>query len=128
MTSITKIFTFAAAHHLPDYEGKCKAVHGHTFRLFVTVGLRPNRQGFSEGMIMDFAEVKNIVEGHVLCLLDHNDLNNTIKNPTAENIIEWIKDVLESVFSVKNVYLKKLQLWENDTSYAEWIKDDNPSD
>jgi 6-pyruvoyltetrahydropterin/6-carboxytetrahydropterin synthase len=122
--SVTKIFTFASAHHLPEYIGKCRNVHGHTFRLFVTIALKSDAcpEG---GMIIDFTEMKEIVDNYIIKIFDHKDLNITITNPTAENIIIWIRDVLEAVLRAsKNIYLKKLQLWESDTSFAEWDRSD----
>ena len=118
--SITKIFTFAAAHHLPKYKGKCKNVHGHTFKLFVTVKLRVDYMGTKEGMIVDFSELKRIVN-YLLEDIDHTDLNKTCCSlPTAENLVGIIKKKLDDCFLNEPFYLSKLRLHESETSYAEW--------
>lgn len=117
--SVTKIFTFAAAHHLPNYNGKCKNVHGHNFKLFVTVKLRRDHVGFPEGMIVDFAELKSLVKDNVIDIIDHTNLNDRLDVPTAENLIILIKSELDFVFDSEPFYLSKLQLWESEDSFAE---------
>lgn len=111
MLTITKTFSFEAAHHLPNYEGKCARVHGHTYKLEVEIegSLEKN------GMIEDFGIVKHVVEKKVISYLDHQDLNNLIENPTAENTVLWVRDVL-----LKEFILIRVRLYETDNSYAEW--------
>jgi len=84
--SVTKEFTFDAAHHLTKYYGKCEKPHGHTYRLLVTIS-GPIGQN---GLLIDFVILKRIVTKHILDHLDHNDLNTILENPTAENIALWI--------------------------------------
>jgi len=118
--SVTKIFSFCAAHHLPRYEGKCKNVHGHSWILWVTVKLKPDCKGEKEGMIVDFSDLKRIVEKQVIEALDHTDLNKVIEYPTAENILYWIKDRLDFFLNIKSYRITRLRLYESETSFAEW--------
>lgn len=103
-----KEFSFEAAHFLPAYHGKCERMHGHTYRLIVTLEGQPD----SEGMIRDFVEVKKIVNEKVLEKLDHQLINDVIKNPSAENIAVWIWQRLESDFP--NLF--EIRVWETATS------------
>lgn len=112
--SITKIFTFDSAHKLIDYNGPCAQIHGHTYKLEVTVcgPLAPD-------MIIDFYDIKKIVENTVLNKVDHQFLNDVVPfNPTVENMAVWMADLLEPAFA-DPVKLEKIRLWENQSSYAE---------
>jgi len=101
-------FTFDAAHRLSKYHGKCERLHGHTYRLAVTLEGKPNE----EGMIFDFVELKNAVQSAVLSELDHAYLNDIIDQPTAENIAMWIWRRLEGSVKRPNCDLKSVQVWE----------------
>lgn len=90
---ITKEVTFDAAHFLSDYYGKCERVHGHTYTLAVT--LEGSVQ--ENGLIVDFALLKQIIKNRILNKLDHQMLNDVIKNPSAERIAVWIWDQLKDV-------------------------------
>ena len=85
---------FEAAHHLPGYPGKCARPHGHGYRLEVTVS-GPVRE---DGLVMDFYDLKRIVEERVISQLDHRDLNGLEAfaevNPTAENIARYVYEQL----------------------------------
>jgi len=118
MISITKIFEFAAAHHLPYHEGLCKNIHGHGFKLEITVTGAIQTNGSATGMIIDFKELKNIVNKVILVHLDHTDLNDIFENPTAETMAKHIADNLNLIFST--VKIVKVRLWETSTSYATW--------
>lgn len=116
MLTITKIFNFSAAHRLPEHNGKCKNLHGHTYKLEVTVGGSPLHSiGSSRGMIMDFGDLKAIVEKEILNDLDHSYLNKIYDVPTAEYMVISIFGKLCLV--IPN--LKRVRLWETDTAYAE---------
>jgi len=84
---LTKIFEFSAAHRLPDYKGQCNNLHGHTWKVEITIEGKPSPKN---GMIFDFSILKAIVQEYVILRLDHTYLNYLIKNPTAENIAVWI--------------------------------------
>jgi len=106
---VKKEFTFDAAHYLEKYHGKCERLHGHTYRLAVTVKGEPD----SEGMVMDFLELKAIVKEKVLSALDHSCLNDMVPQPTTENMVLWIKEKLEPEFKGKNCSLAEIELWES---------------
>jgi 6-pyruvoyltetrahydropterin/6-carboxytetrahydropterin synthase len=107
-----KTFYFDAAHHIRDYKGKCERLHGHTYKLEVTIE-GPVK---ADGMVMDFSILKSIVEQEVLEELDHQDLNNLIKNPTAENIVEWAWKKLQ-----KKLPLHSIKVWEGEGKWAEKV-------
>jgi 6-pyruvoyltetrahydropterin/6-carboxytetrahydropterin synthase len=92
--SVCKEFHFEAAHQLPNHEGKCRHLHGHSYKLFVFIqgNITPADGSSSEGMVVDFAEVKNTVNVCIIDRLDHQYLNNIkgLEIPTAENIAAWI--------------------------------------
>lgn len=102
-------FYFDASHFLPDYRGKCERVHGHTYRLDVTVKGKLKR-----GMVMDFEDLKKVVERRVLNKLDHKNLNDLFENPTAENIAEWIFNELK-----KGLKVDSIRLWEG---MGKWVE------
>lgn len=90
---VTKIFTFDAAHKLTDYYGKCERLHGHTYKLEVT--LEGDVQ--SNGLVIDFVVLKRIVKKHVLNVLDHQYLNDVLENPSAERLVQWIWEQLQDL-------------------------------
>ena len=105
--SVTKEFTFAAAHALTNYHGKCENVHGHNYRLQVTVSGPLN----TDDLVMDFVDLKKIVREAVIDQLDHTNLNDRFPNPTCELVAQWIFQELKPIIPVTAV-----QLWETDTS------------
>jgi 6-pyruvoyltetrahydropterin/6-carboxytetrahydropterin synthase len=107
---ISKEFSFDAAHHLIDYHGKCENLHGHTYRLRVTVEgpVQPN------GLVMDFVEIKRLVKEKVVNRLDHTNVNDTIKHSSAENIAIWSWNELKPVMPM----LVEISVWETPDSYA----------
>jgi len=90
---ITKEVTFDSAHFLADYYGKCERVHGHTYMLQVTL----EGEIQENGLIIDFALLKQIIKNRILNKLDHQMLNDVIENPSAERIAVWIWDQLKDV-------------------------------
>jgi 6-pyruvoyltetrahydropterin/6-carboxytetrahydropterin synthase len=118
--TVTKAFEFDSAHHLPHYDGRCKNPHGHRWRLEVTVwGLMQN-EGPKQGMIVDFVDLKKVVNEKVIDVLDHNDINGLIPNPTAENMIQWIAYQLNDLGSSPIVSCCQLRLWETPDSCVTW--------
>ncbi|WGS64674.1 6-carboxytetrahydropterin synthase QueD [Marinitoga aeolica] len=109
---VKRIFNFAAAHNLVRYHGKCEALHGHNYRLEVTVEGTPNE----EGMVIDFLELKKIVKDEVLNILDHSYINNIIEQPTAENISMWIWNKLEKKLKRDNCKLYEVALYETENN------------
>lgn len=118
---VSKEFTFDAAHHLHAYEGKCKNLHGHTYR--AVVGL----SGYTDerGLVIDFGDIKEIWKKKIEIYLDHRYLNETLPlmNTTAENIVVWIYEKLAEALLEEQRYegarVEFVRLYETPTSYAE---------
>ena len=109
---LAKDFTFDAAHNLVNYHGKCERLHGHTYKLRVVVEGTPD----SEGMIIDFIELKAIVKEKILSRLDHSYINDIITQPSAENIAVWIWAELEESVRRENCSLYEIHVWETTDS------------
>jgi len=105
---LKKDFTFDAAHRLDHYHGKCEALHGHTYRLQITLKGIPD----SEDMVMDFVQLKRLVNEKAVGILDHAFLNDIIPQPTAENIALWIWEQLAEHLEAENRSLYSVQVWE----------------
>lgn len=120
---LTKSFTFDAAHFLPNHKGKCSSMHGHTYRLEVTVireeGTLINI-GSDEGMVIDFADLKGIVKDEVIDKIDHKVLNEVFSfRTTAENMAAHIFTVLTEKLQSVGVRVDNIRLWETPDSYVE---------
>ncbi|TDM00607.1 MAG: 6-carboxytetrahydropterin synthase QueD [Flavobacteriaceae bacterium] len=140
---LTKIFTFETAHALWGYTGKCKNIHGHSYKLFVTIEGEPIAQENhpQNGMVMDFGDLKKIVQKCILDPFDHALVLNKntphkelgkalIKQenqkvllvdyqPTCEGMILDFARVLQENLP-QNVKLAYLKLHETENSYVEW--------
>lgn len=117
MISITRSYRFEAAHWLPHVpEGhKCRNMHGHNYRVDVTVNGAGQFGGIdARGFVMDFAELDAIVHP-LLKLLDHSVINNTIANPTAEHIAFWVATGVPQASAVR--------VYETDDCWADWTQD-----
>ena len=121
MLTVTKHFGFEACHHLPYYEGACHNIHGHSYKLDVTVGgnIIKDTNNPKCGMIVDFKDLKKIVKESVVDRYDHSNLNDFFENPTAEIMVV---DIAYSIMQKlpKEVYLVSVKLWETEDSYAEY--------
>lgn len=106
---VTKMFTFDAAHALTRYYGKCENLHGHTYRLEVTV----EGQVQDNGMVVDFVLLKRVVARRVLDRLDHQNLNDLFENSSAENVVLWIWEQLADMNRLLREELKDPNLGEN---------------
>jgi len=144
---ITKQFSFETGHALYGYDGKCKNVHGHSYRLDVTVIGNPitDSSNVKFGMVIDFSDLKKIVKEDIVNVFDHATVFN--KNtphvelakelemrghnvllvdyqPTSEMmVIDFAKKIMERL--PENIRLFSLKLQETATSYAEWFASDN---
>lgn len=113
--SLSEEFSFKAKHHIIDRfgPGKHERPHRHTYRLIVTIkGVLP-----ANGMLIDFADCRNIVERHIIRKLKNTDLNKRFAQPSAENIVVWIWENLERKFPPR-IALKKIKLHEKSGSSA----------
>jgi len=146
MIRITKIYNFEMAHVLKDYDGPCRNIHGHSYKLYVTVIGKPLLEEASpkKGMVMDFKDLKAIVKSRIVDRFDHAlviskdtdaDMIASMKRhmeklilvdyqPTSENLVTDFASIIRSHLP-ENVKLHNLRLWETATSYSEWFAEDN---
>ncbi|MEK3785634.1 6-carboxytetrahydropterin synthase QueD [Paenibacillus sp. FSL K6-1230] len=130
---VSKEFTFDAAHHLHAYEGKCKNLHGHTYKVVFGVSGYPNEVGLT----IDFGDIKSIWQEYINDYLDHRYLNETLPpmNTTAENMVVWMFEQMETALTspeyrdrVRGGRTEFVRLYETPTSYAEvrreWMLND----
>ena len=110
-TSVTRSFTFEAAHQLPWHPGKCRELHGHGYRLEVTVEGPLNEQG----VVLDFDEVEAVVAREVIARYDHTYLNDLLDNPTAELIAQDAWKRIEAA----GLAVSRIRLWETADSMVE---------
>lgn len=120
--TVVKEFTFEAAHYLPDYDGPCRNLHGHSYKLKIGVTDFINQE---TGMAIDFSRLKQTVEKYIISFLDHKSLNVLLPLPTAENLVEWIYTRLKYHWDIGTIsWLPSfIQLYETPTSYAEWRRE-----
>lgn len=120
---VTKEFRFEAAHHLPRYEGPCANLHGHSYKLQVTVSGEvsnlSNQDSAVDYMVIDFKYLKSIVENCIVKQCDHANLNDLYEVPTAEAM------VIEMFYTIDHhlpadLRLESVKLWETETSFAEY--------
>ena len=143
MIRITKEFKFEMAHALYGYDGLCKNIHGHSYKMWVTVkgNVLQKSNHTKNGMVIDFGELKKIINGCIVDKFDHSFVLN--KNtphfnidfsafekvyflpyqPTSENLVaDFAKVIMKKI--PKNITLHKIVLSETATSFAEWHSDD----
>lgn len=141
---VTKEFGFEAAHALEGYDGACRYIHGHSYKLFVTVIGSPLEDLASpkEGMVVDFSQLKGIIKRVVVDIFDHalvlkegtkmveeldREFGNVITvpyRPTCENMIAHFAEIISEQLPAE-LTLHHLRLHETATSYAEWYREDN---
>jgi len=144
---ITKQFNFETGHALYGYDGKCKNVHGHSYKLSVTVIGQPisDASEVKYGMVIDFSDLKKIVKEEVVDVFDHATVFN--KNTPHIELAKELKDrdhhvilvdyqptsemmVIDFAEKIKlrlpqKIRLFSLRLQETETSFAEWFASDN---
>ena len=144
---ITKQFNFETGHALYGYDGKCKNVHGHSYKLSVTVIGKPitDNSQVKYGMVIDFSDLKKIVKEEVVDVFDHATVFN--KNTPHIELAKELKErdhhvilvdyqptsemmVIDFASKIKkrlpeNINLFSLRLQETETSFAEWFASDN---
>ena len=143
---VTKEFPFEMAHVLWNYDGPCRNVHGHSYRLFVTIAGTPidNPENPKNGMVIDFSDLKSIVKKEIVSVFDHavvvssryekekRDMftklfGNTVLvdyQPTCENLVADFAEKISSHLP-EGIALHSLKLYETATSFAEWFASDN---
>ncbi len=147
MIRLTKEFSFESAHALEGYDGACREIHGHSYRLFVTVKGEPNDDVKSPkcGMVIDFGDLKRVVNEQIIDRMDHSfvmrrtdkalDIASTLSDhfsnvqlvdyqPTCENMLSDFAARISSQLPC-GVELHSLKLHETATSFAEWYAEDN---
>lgn len=146
MIRVTKEFSFEMSHVLHNYDGPCRNVHGHSYRLFVTVAGTPGSDENNPklGMVIDFGDLKKIVNEEIVNKFDHavvvsthqpeekrslfkSLFGNTVVveyQPTCENMVEDFAQRIGRRLP-QGVALHSLKLYETATSYAEWFAADN---
>jgi 6-pyruvoyltetrahydropterin/6-carboxytetrahydropterin synthase len=144
---ITKQFSFETGHALHGYDGKCKNIHGHSYRLDVTVIGKPvaDESNPKCGMVIDFSDLKKIAKDEIVDLFDHATVFN--KNTPHLELAMMLKSKGHNVLLVdyqpttemmvidfaekikkrlpNNIKLHALKLQETATSFAEWFANDN---
>jgi 6-pyruvoyltetrahydropterin/6-carboxytetrahydropterin synthase len=100
---LARDFYIEAAHHLENYEGKCKNIHGHSYKLRITI----KGEAKQNGMIIDFGDFKKVVNDEVVNILDHANLNDYIKQPTVENLCDYVWAKLK-----EKLPLYEVKIWE----------------
>ena len=143
---VTKEFNFEIAHALWNYDGPCANIHGHSYRMFVTVIGDPvdDEKNPKNGMVVDFGDLKKIVNQEIVHPLDHaiilskkafNSLNCASNQmfkkqyivdyqPTCENmLIDFAQKLLKNI--PDGLKLHSIKLYETATSFAEWYAEDN---
>lgn len=121
MYYLSKEFIFDAAHRITDYQGKCEKLHGHTYRLKVTV----KGDIKDDGMVIDFAVIKRVVQEKVIDKLDHSYLNDFFENPTTENVAYWIYSILLKEFEKYHCVLYAVSLTEGANNTVTFIEEGN---
>ncbi len=109
---VVERFKFEAAHAV-SIDGQTEEIHGHTFRLEVSV-----EGPLKDGYVIDFLQLRAIVE-EVIKKLDHRNLNGLFDNPTTENVALWIAGEVEKRLP-EGVKLHRLVLWEGDENGVEF--------
>lgn len=144
---ITKQFSFETGHALYGYDGKCRNVHGHSYKLHVTVIGTPisDPNNVKYGMVIDFSDLKKIVKDEIVDVFDHATVFN--KNTPHVELAKELQDrghnvllvdyqptsemmIIDFAAKIKNqlpshIQLHSLKLQETDSSYAQWFASDN---
>ncbi|MCL2434630.1 MAG: 6-carboxytetrahydropterin synthase [Lentimicrobiaceae bacterium] len=143
---LTRIFSFDMAHVLLNYHGKCKNIHGHTYKLEVTVKGVPCNDDASprKGMLIDFSDFKKLIENEIITVWDHalmihqdsdpvllcalkNNYEKIISvpfQPTTENMICELASIIKEILPA-HLQLFSLRLYETEKSFAAWYASEN---
>ena len=106
------VLHFAAAHFLTKYHGKCENLHGHNYKVIITL----EGDVKEDGMVQDYKEIKKIVKDNVVDQLDHTSLNDVMENPSSENLAVFIWDRIKKELPL----LTKVTVFETEDYYCEY--------
>jgi len=143
---VSKEFHFEMAHALWNYDGLCRHIHGHSYKLFISIIGKPITETKDPklGMVLDFGDLKALVKGPVVDYFDHSlVINKEAENhrpkepnemydkvhlvdfqPTCENLVIYIAEKIQALLP-PGIGLFSIKLYETATSYAEWYASDN---
>jgi 6-pyruvoyltetrahydropterin/6-carboxytetrahydropterin synthase len=123
MFEVTIIKSFSAAHKLNNIGGKCEELHGHNFKVEVTVAARDLNPS---GILIDFRDIKKWLNT-ILDDLDHQNLNDLPEfsetNPSSENIAQYIARELEMLAKSAQVKVARVKIWESENASVTYTKD-----
>lgn len=117
---VSREFTFDSAHHLHEYDGKCKNLHGHTYKVIFGISSYTD----DTGIAIDFGDIKKIWKEQIEIHLDHRYLNESLPkmNTTAENIAVWIYEKMKQALTAHSQLQPRIEfirLYETPSSFAE---------
>lgn len=114
--------SFSAAHQLREYQGKCENMHGHNWKVQVSVMAETLNE---IDLAIDFHDLKRMAN-EVIAPLDHAFLNDifpfTEKNPSSENMAKWIFDSMKKKITDERVRVSAVSVWESDTASATYYE------
>lgn len=144
---VTKQFGFEMSHALTNYDGLCRNIHGHSYKLQITlIGEPLFKPGDpKDGMVIDFSVLKKLVKKNIVGPLDHSLIVNSTSahdqliklgemydrhhlvnfQPTTENLVLYIAGKLNELLP-EHLELFSVRLYETSNSFAEWFASDNP--
>jgi 6-pyruvoyltetrahydropterin/6-carboxytetrahydropterin synthase len=118
MFEVSVDHTFAAGHALRDYKGACENVHGHNYKVRVTIA---GNELDSTGLLVDFVDMRTAIKA-VVDRLDHRFLNDLSPfnqiNPSAENLAKYICDEISPQLSNSRLRIQAVTIWETDVTSA----------
>jgi 6-pyruvoyltetrahydropterin/6-carboxytetrahydropterin synthase len=143
---VTKQFGFEMSHALFNYDGLCRSIHGHSYKLQVTVCGEPLREpgNGKDGMVIDFSVLKKLIQENIVGKLDHSLMINEKApvdkldalgqmyerhhvvpfQPTTENLVVYIAEKVKLLLP-EHIALFSVRLFETSSSFAEWFASDN---
>lgn len=116
---VSRTFYFSASHQLPNYIGKCSQLHGHNYKVIITVSQDASLLNNESGLVLDFADLKMLGE-RVIEIFDHKNLNDILINPTAEHVALMIYALMKKELILAEIYLDlySVEVFESDFTSA----------
>jgi len=120
MYKVAKEIMISATHRVREHQGGCERIHGHNWKIIVTVGSEILNE---MGMVIDFKDLKKAMH-KIIMPMDHNDINTyppfDVINPTSENLCKYIFDEMSKELNNDRMKVTKVKVFETDTSYASY--------